>query len=210
MEASEQRAGASEDHADRQRRQKRFAAGPADVVDPDSEISRSLIRAPVRRDSDREIDDDAQREGPLEGAAPKPDVGEQKRRHRGNLDERPANGRKQGDDRRPHDAGRSGDGRFRSGLLHAHKDVPILSGRQVEEVSQYCYRRIMTLPTQHYSLARAPFEIRYALYLTLVVCLGAFLVLASIPVSLFDLASTVVSFGLLFLSYLLFASRDYL
>ena len=68
----------------------------------------------------------------------------------------------------------------------------------------------MALPTQQYSLSRAPFEIRYALYLTLVVCLGAFLVLASIPVSLFDLASTVVSFGLLFLSYLLFASPDYL
>jgi uncharacterized protein len=68
----------------------------------------------------------------------------------------------------------------------------------------------MALPTQPYSLTRAPFEIRYALYLTLVVCIGAFLVLASIPVSLFDLASTVVSFGLLFLSYLLFASQHYL
>lgn len=67
----------------------------------------------------------------------------------------------------------------------------------------------MELP-QQFSLTRAPSEIRYALYLTLIVCVGAFLVLASIPVSLFDLASTVVSFGLLFLSYLLFASQHYL
>ncbi len=68
----------------------------------------------------------------------------------------------------------------------------------------------MALPTPQYSLTRPPAEIRYALYLTLIMSVGAFLVLASIPVSLFDLTSTVVSFGLLLLSYLLFTSRHYL
>ncbi len=68
----------------------------------------------------------------------------------------------------------------------------------------------MDAPSQQFSLTRPPFEIRYALYLTLIVSFGAFLVLASIPVSLFDLSSTVVSFGLLFLSYLLFTSEHYL
>ena len=65
----------------------------------------------------------------------------------------------------------------------------------------------LTLP--QFSISRPPAEIRYALYLTLIVSFGAFLVLASIPVSLFDLSSTVVSFGLLLLSYLLFTSRHY-
>jgi hypothetical protein len=68
----------------------------------------------------------------------------------------------------------------------------------------------MALPTPQYSLTHPPAEIRYALYLTLIMSVGAFLVLASIPVSLFDLTSTVVSFGLLLLSYLLFTSRHYL
>lgn len=67
----------------------------------------------------------------------------------------------------------------------------------------------MALPSPQFSISRPPAEIRYALYLTLIVSFGAFLVLASIPVSLFDLSSTVVSFGLLLLSYLLFTSRHY-
>jgi len=67
----------------------------------------------------------------------------------------------------------------------------------------------MALPTSQFSITRAPAEIRYALYLTLIMSVGAFLVLASIPVSLFDLASTVVGFGLLLLSYLLFTSGHY-
>ena len=67
----------------------------------------------------------------------------------------------------------------------------------------------MAAPSQQFSMSHPPVEIRYALYLTLIVSSGAFLVLASIPVSLFDLSSTVVSFGLLLLSYLLFTSRHY-
>src|SRR5207247_11361168 len=70
--------------------------------------------------------------------------------------------------------------------------------------------RTMALPSQPFSITRPPAEIRYALYLTLIMSVGAFVVLASIPVSRFDLASTVVSFGLLLLSYLLFPSRHYL
>jgi len=68
----------------------------------------------------------------------------------------------------------------------------------------------MAQPTTQFSMSNPPVEIRYALYLTLIVSFGAFLVLASIPVSLFDLSSTVVSFGLLLLSYLLFTSRHYI
>ncbi len=68
----------------------------------------------------------------------------------------------------------------------------------------------MALPTQPFSITRPPAEIRYALYLTLIMSVGAFVVLASIPVSRFELASTVVGFGLLLLSYLLFTSRHYL
>ena len=60
-----------------------------------------------------------------------------------------------------------------------------------------------------FSLSRAPAEIRYALILTLIMSLGGLVVLASIPVSLFDKASALVSFGLLMLSYLLFASRHF-
>ena len=69
--------------------------------------------------------------------------------------------------------------------------------------------RTMAHPSTQFSMSDPPAEIRYALYLTLIVSFGAFLVLASIPVSLFDLSSTVVSFGLLLLSYLLFTSRHY-
>ena len=60
-----------------------------------------------------------------------------------------------------------------------------------------------------FSLSRAPAEIRYALILTLIMSLGGLVVLASIPVSLFDKASTLVCFGLLMLSYLLFTSRHF-
>ncbi|HEV8702108.1 MAG TPA: CPBP family intramembrane glutamic endopeptidase [Candidatus Polarisedimenticolia bacterium] len=67
----------------------------------------------------------------------------------------------------------------------------------------------MAHPTTQFSMSDPPVEIRYALYVTLIVSCGAFLVLASIPVSLFDLSSTVVSFGLLLLSYLLFTSEHY-
>jgi membrane protease YdiL (CAAX protease family) len=67
----------------------------------------------------------------------------------------------------------------------------------------------MAAPTQQFSMSHPPAEIRYALYATLIMSFGAFLVLASIPVSLFDLSSTVVSFGLLLLSYLLFTSEHY-
>jgi len=61
-----------------------------------------------------------------------------------------------------------------------------------------------------YSLSRAPAEIHYLLILTLVLSLAGLLVLASIPVSLFDKASTLVSFGLLLLPYLLFTSQHFL
>jgi membrane protease YdiL (CAAX protease family) len=61
-----------------------------------------------------------------------------------------------------------------------------------------------------YSLSRAPAEIQYLLILTVVLCLGGLLVVASVPVSLFDKASTVVSFGLLLLPYLLFSSQHFL
>ncbi len=68
----------------------------------------------------------------------------------------------------------------------------------------------MALPTPKYSLSRAPAEIQYALILTLIMSFGGLLVLASIPISLFDKASAVVSFGLLLLPYLLFTSRHFL
>jgi hypothetical protein len=68
----------------------------------------------------------------------------------------------------------------------------------------------MALPKQPYSIASAPAEIQYALVLTLVMCFGAAVVLASIPVSLFDRASALVSFGLLLQAYLLFTSRHFL
>jgi len=68
----------------------------------------------------------------------------------------------------------------------------------------------MAFLTPQFSLSRAPAEVRFALILTLVMSLGAFLVLASIPVSLFDRASAVVSFGLMLLPYLLFTSRHFL
>src|SRR5262245_46961947 len=57
---------------------------------------------------------------------------------------------------------------------------------------------------------RAPAEVRYALILTAVMCLGGTLVLASIPVSLLDRATALVSFGLLLLPYLLFSSPPFL
>ncbi|MGH9748788.1 MAG: CPBP family intramembrane glutamic endopeptidase [Candidatus Polarisedimenticolia bacterium] len=68
----------------------------------------------------------------------------------------------------------------------------------------------MALSTLKYSLTRAPADIQYALILTLIMSLGGALVLASIPVGLFDKASAVVSFGLLLLPYLLFTSRHFL
>ena len=68
----------------------------------------------------------------------------------------------------------------------------------------------MSLPTPQYSFSRAPGEIRFALILTIIITLGGLLVIGSIPVSLFDKASVLVSFGLLLLPYLLFASRHFL
>lgn len=68
----------------------------------------------------------------------------------------------------------------------------------------------MALSMPQYSLSRAPAEIRYALILTLIMSFGGVVVLASIPVSLFDKASAVVSFGLLLLPYLLFTSPHFL
>jgi len=60
------------------------------------------------------------------------------------------------------------------------------------------------------SLSRIQAEIHYALILTVVMTLGGILVLASIPISLFDKASALVSFGLLLFPYLLFASSHFL
>ncbi|MCZ6695486.1 MAG: CPBP family glutamic-type intramembrane protease [Acidobacteria bacterium] len=68
----------------------------------------------------------------------------------------------------------------------------------------------MNLPTTRYSFSNAPAGIRYALILTMVLTSGGLLVIASIPVSLFDKASVLVSFGLLLLPYLLFTSRHFL
>jgi CAAX protease family protein len=68
----------------------------------------------------------------------------------------------------------------------------------------------MDLSKPQYAFTRAPADFRYALYLTLIMSFGALLVLASIPVSLFDRMSVVVSFGLLLLPYLLFSSRHFL
>jgi hypothetical protein len=68
----------------------------------------------------------------------------------------------------------------------------------------------MDLSKTQSTFFRAPMEVRYALILTLVMSLGGALVLASIPVSLFDKASAVVSFGLLLLPYLLFTSQHFL
>lgn len=68
----------------------------------------------------------------------------------------------------------------------------------------------MSLSKPQYSIFRAPSEIRYALIITIVMCLCGLAVLASIPASLFDRTSAAVSFGLLLLSYLLFTSRHYL
>jgi len=68
----------------------------------------------------------------------------------------------------------------------------------------------MSQPTPQYSFSRAPGEIRFALILTVVITLGGLLIIGSIPLSLFDKASALISFGLLLLPYLLFASRHFL
>lgn len=60
------------------------------------------------------------------------------------------------------------------------------------------------------SISRAPAEVHYALILTVIMSLGAMMVLVAIPVSLFDKAAAVVSFGLLLLPYLLFTSQHFL
>lgn len=70
--------------------------------------------------------------------------------------------------------------------------------------------RIMNLPTTRLSIASTPPGIRYALILTTVMISGGVLLIASIPVSLFVKASTLISFGLLLLPYLLFTSRHFL
>src|SRR5215813_14140666 len=71
-------------------------------------------------------------------------------------------------------------------------------------------RRDMAEQTPQFSLSRTPAEIRYALILTLIMTAGGLLVLGSIPLSLFDKASALVSFSLLLLPYMLFASRHFL
>jgi membrane protease YdiL (CAAX protease family) len=68
----------------------------------------------------------------------------------------------------------------------------------------------MSLPITRNSFSRAPAGIRYALALTLILTSGGVLVIGSIPISLFDKASALVSFGLLLLPYLLFTSRHFL
>ncbi len=68
----------------------------------------------------------------------------------------------------------------------------------------------MSLLTTRYSFSRAPAGIRFALILTLILTSGGLLVIGSIPISLFDKASALVSFGLLLLPYLLFTSRHFL
>lgn len=68
----------------------------------------------------------------------------------------------------------------------------------------------MDLQPRQYSLSRAPADIHYALILTLIMTFGGALVLASIPVSLFDKVSALVSFGMLLLPYLLFTSQHFL
>jgi hypothetical protein len=60
------------------------------------------------------------------------------------------------------------------------------------------------------SLSRPQDEVHYALILTIVMSLGGMLALGSIPISMFDRASAVVSFGLLLLPYLLFTSSHFL
>lgn len=67
----------------------------------------------------------------------------------------------------------------------------------------------MSVSKTQSTIFRAPSEIRYAVIITGVMSLCSLAVLASIPVSRFDRTSAVVSFGLLLLSYLLFASRHY-
>ncbi len=68
----------------------------------------------------------------------------------------------------------------------------------------------MSLPITWSSFTRAPVVIRYALILTLILTFCALMVIISIPISLFDKASALVSFGLLLLPYLLFTSRRFL
>jgi membrane protease YdiL (CAAX protease family) len=68
----------------------------------------------------------------------------------------------------------------------------------------------MSFLTTRYSFSHAPAGIRYALILTLILTSGGLLVIGSIPISLFDKASALVSFGLLLLPYLLFTSRHFL
>jgi membrane protease YdiL (CAAX protease family) len=68
----------------------------------------------------------------------------------------------------------------------------------------------MSFLTTWHSFSRAPAGIRYALILTLILTSGGLLVIGSIPISLFDKASALVSFGLLLLPYLLFTSRHFL
>lgn len=68
----------------------------------------------------------------------------------------------------------------------------------------------LNLPNPQSLYSRAPVEIRYALILTLVMTAGGLILIGSIPLSLFDKASVAVSFGLLLLPYLLFASRHFL
>jgi hypothetical protein len=71
-------------------------------------------------------------------------------------------------------------------------------------------KKIMASRTPLDSLDRAQDEVHYALILTVVMSLGGMLALASIPISMFDKASAVLSFGLLLLPYLLFTSPHFL
>lgn len=84
------------------------------------------------------------------------------------------------------------------------------SGGDLSPQSGICAPKTMNLPTIRDSISNAPSGIRYALILTLVMVSGGLLIITSVPVSLFDKAAALASFGLLLLSYLLFTSRHFL
>lgn len=67
----------------------------------------------------------------------------------------------------------------------------------------------MNLSALQTSLTRAPLAIRGALVLTLIMTVGGLMVLRLYPLGRFETASTLASFALLCLSYMLFASRHF-